>query len=74
MEIRHHLEAGVDRVAPIIQLGEAVGRFITLPSTKAPSFGLSATFSPRVPRVPRGGESNGVDLRKICSGSRVDFR
>jgi hypothetical protein len=71
MEIRHHLEAGVDRVAPIIQLGEAVGRFITLPSTKAPSFGLSATFSPR---VPRGGESNGVDLRKICSGSRVDFR
>jgi hypothetical protein len=29
MEIRHHLEAGVDRVAPIIQLGEAVGRFIS---------------------------------------------
>ncbi len=29
MEIRQQLEAGVDRVAPIIQLGEAVGRFIS---------------------------------------------
>jgi hypothetical protein len=29
MEIRQQLEVGVDRVAPIIQLGEAVGRFIS---------------------------------------------